>query len=91
MCKRSIEVADATLERDRGIKQRIYARAGIPIYWILNLRDRQIEVYTQPATQPQTSDATPAYRQCTIFTEAQSVTVSLMGRELGSIRAQGLF
>jgi Uma2 family endonuclease len=85
-----IEVADAILERDRGIKQRIYARAGIPIYWILNLRDRQLEVYTQPATQPQTSDAAPAYLQCTIFTEAQSVTVSLMERELGNIRVQDL-
>jgi Uma2 family endonuclease len=85
-----IEVADATLERDRGIKQRIYARAGIPIYWILNLRDRQLEVYTQPATEPQTSDAAPAYLQCTIFTEAQSVTVSIMERELGSIRVQDL-
>ncbi len=81
-----IEVADATLERDRGIKQRIYARAGIPIYWILNLRDRQLEVYTQP----QTSDASPIYLQCTIFTEDKSVTVSLMERELGSLRVQDL-
>lgn len=81
-----IEVADATLERDRTIKQRIYARAGILIYWILNLRDRQIEVYSQP----QTLDASPTYLQCTIFTEAQSVPVSLMERELGSIRVQDL-
>jgi Uma2 family endonuclease len=86
-----VEVADATLERDRGIKQRIYARAGIPVYWILNLRDRQLEVYTQPATPPQTSDPEPAYLQCTIFTETQSITVSLMEQELGSIRIQDLF
>jgi Uma2 family endonuclease len=86
-----IEVADATLERDRGIKQRIYARYGIPVYWILNLRDRQLEVYTQPATSSQTSDAGPTYLQCTIFTETESITVSLMEQELGSIRIQGLF
>jgi Uma2 family endonuclease len=86
-----VEVADATLERDRGIKQRIYARAGIPVYWILNLRDRQLEVYTQPATPTQTSDSDPAYLQCTIFTATQSITVSLMEQELGSIRIQDLF
>ncbi len=43
-----IEVADSTLERDRTSKQRLYARAGIPIYWIINLPEKQIEVYTEP-------------------------------------------
>lgn len=43
-----IEVADASLPRDRGYKQRIYADSGIPQYVIVNLRDRTIEVYTQP-------------------------------------------
>jgi Uma2 family endonuclease len=41
-----IEVADSTLAFDRRDKGRIYARAGIPIYWIINVVDRQIEVYT---------------------------------------------
>jgi hypothetical protein len=35
-----------SLECDRTIKQKIYAMAGIAIYWILDLRDRQLEVYT---------------------------------------------
>jgi Uma2 family endonuclease len=43
-----IEVSDSTLKRDHIIKQRIYASAGIPIYWILNLQDRTLEVYTNP-------------------------------------------
>ncbi len=43
-----IEVADKTLDRDRGPKARIYARAGIPEYWIINLIDRQLEVFTDP-------------------------------------------
>lgn len=43
-----IEVADKTLERDRGAKASIYAAAGIPEYWIINLIDRQIEWYRQP-------------------------------------------
>jgi Uma2 family endonuclease len=43
-----MEVSDSTLARDRGIKLRSYARAGIPEYWIINLIDRQIEIFTGP-------------------------------------------
>src|SRR5207253_2718120 len=43
-----VEVADATLARDRGVKKTIYARAGIPIYWIVNLIDRCVEIYSDP-------------------------------------------
>src|SRR5262249_54067036 len=43
------EVSDTTLAFDRGMKKRIYARARIPVYWIVNLVDRQVEVYTQPS------------------------------------------
>ena len=43
-----IEVADSSLHRDRTLKHRIYAGAGIERYVILNLIDRVAEVYTQP-------------------------------------------
>jgi len=43
-----IEVSDTTLQRDRTVKKRIYARAGISIYWIVNLVEEQVEVYSQP-------------------------------------------
>ncbi|OAV43880.1 Uma2 family endonuclease [Lewinella sp. 4G2] len=43
-----IEVADKTLARDRGSKLNIYAAAGIPEYWIFNLIERQLEIYTEP-------------------------------------------
>src|SRR5262245_53247651 len=39
----AIEAADSTLESDREVKGRIYARARIPVYWIANLVDRCIE------------------------------------------------
>lgn len=44
----AIQVADSSLRRDRGVKQRIYAEAGIPQYVIVNLADRVIEQYTVP-------------------------------------------
>jgi Uma2 family endonuclease len=43
-----IEVADTSLEIDRTIKSAIYARNAIPIYWIVNLEDNVIEVFSQP-------------------------------------------
>jgi Uma2 family endonuclease len=46
-----IEVADATLFHDRKLKQRIYARAGIPEYWLINLSDYCLEVFRNPAAE----------------------------------------
>jgi Uma2 family endonuclease len=43
-----IEVAESSLSIDRGIKKRLYARCGVPEYWIVNVADRVIEVYTEP-------------------------------------------
>ena len=40
-----IEVSDATLEYDRQIKVPLYARAGVPEVWIVNLADERIETY----------------------------------------------
>jgi Uma2 family endonuclease len=43
-----IEVCDTTLEYDRQIKLPLYARAGIPEVWLVNLTDEQIETYARP-------------------------------------------
>ncbi|MEM6396542.1 MAG: Uma2 family endonuclease [Bacteroidota bacterium] len=43
-----VEVADSSLSYDRGDKARLYALAGIKEYWIVNLDDEQLEIYTKP-------------------------------------------
>jgi Uma2 family endonuclease len=43
-----IEVSDSTLEDDRGIKQKLYARNGVREYWIVNVKAKQLEVYRDP-------------------------------------------
>jgi Uma2 family endonuclease len=43
-----VEVSDWSLKADRLSKSRIYAAAGVPEYWIVNLRDRVIEVMGDP-------------------------------------------
>ena len=50
-----MEVADTSLRLDRGAKASLYASAGIPEYWILNLGQRELERHTRPVadeTQP---------------------------------------
>jgi Uma2 family endonuclease len=43
-----IEVSDSSLRKDRGLKLRIYATAGVPEYWIFDLKHECVEVYTRP-------------------------------------------
>jgi Uma2 family endonuclease len=47
-----VEVSDTTLAFDRGRKSALYARAGIPEYWIVNLVDRILEVHRDPGPLP---------------------------------------
>ena len=43
-----IEISDTTLRYDRNTKAPLYARAGIADYWILNLKERVLEVRRNP-------------------------------------------
>jgi len=81
-----VEVADASLERDRGWKKRIYAAARIPVYWIVNLIDRQVEVSTQPSGPGEQ----PAYTTGQVFSATDSVPVVLDGKEVGRIAVSEL-
>jgi Uma2 family endonuclease len=68
-----IEVSGTSLNRDRTLKHRIYANAEIPIYWILNLEARQLEVYSNPLESE--------YTQCQVFQETESISITLRGTE----------
>jgi Uma2 family endonuclease len=76
-----IEVSDATLSADRIDKGRIYARANIVCYWIVNLVNRQIEVYTQPSGPV----AAPAYAHQSTYRPGDSVPLILDGVTVPSI------
>lgn len=43
-----VEVSHKTLKFDRGDKLKLYAEAGIPEYWLVNIADDIVEVYTDP-------------------------------------------
>lgn len=76
-----VEMADTTLHRDRGIKKRLYARAGVPVYWVVNVNKLEIEVYSQPDQQA----AIPDYQQHRIYHTTDQIPVILDGIEIGRI------
>jgi len=76
-----IEVSDTTQARDRGIKLRSYARAAIPIYWIIDLVSRTIEVYSDPDP----TAAEPLYRNFQVFDERSTISIALDGQAIGTI------
>ncbi len=47
-----VEVAKSSLAFDRGPKLEMYAAAGIPEYWIVNLEQDLVEIYRDPAPDP---------------------------------------
>jgi Uma2 family endonuclease len=53
-----IEVSDASLGYDRQVKGPLYARNRIPVYWIVNVVDDLVEVYTDPK-----GGRSPGYRR----------------------------
>ncbi|NEO48565.1 MAG: Uma2 family endonuclease [Moorea sp. SIO4A3] len=81
-----VEIADSTLERDRTLKKGIYARAGISVYWIVNLIDKQLEVYTQPIDLA----TTPTYQQRQDYKPSEQVSVLIDGSPIGSLTVQDL-
>jgi Uma2 family endonuclease len=76
-----IEVAESSLLRDQQDKTRIYARANITTYWIVNLVDRRIEVYTQPSGPT----ADPTYGPFQAYAPGDAIPLVLDGVTVATI------
>jgi hypothetical protein len=81
-----VEVAEATLQRDRGPKKRLYARAAIPVYWIVNLPEKQVEVYSDPAGRGKEPD----YGKRQDYGPASEIPLVIDGREVQRIPVKSL-
>jgi Uma2 family endonuclease len=81
-----VEVADTSLTVDRNDMARIYARAGLPVYWIINVVDRQVEVYTDPRP----ADPVPAYATRTDYRPGDAVPLVLGGRPIAQLPVDDL-
>ncbi len=75
-----VEVADSSLPFDRTVKSRIYARARVPDYWIVDLTSRRLEVRRGPGRD--------GYRSTTIL--SADAVVRPLGRPRSKIRVADL-
>lgn len=69
-----VEISDSTLERDKEIKLPIYAKAGVPVYWIVNLVDKKIECYSSPQED--------YYKHMEIFAPGDSIVLPVVEKEI---------
>ena len=76
-----IEVAESSLAGDRDDKGRVYAQDRIPWYMIVNLVDRQVELYSNPSGPA----AKPGYHSQVVFGPNDRVPLTLDGAVVGSL------
>jgi Uma2 family endonuclease len=76
-----MEVCDSSLRSDSREMLFRYAAASIPTYWIVNIPNGRIDVYTQPSGPAEQ----PAYAKCQSHGPETSVPVIVDGREVGRI------
>ncbi len=69
-----IEVCETSAEFDRQVKVPLYAKAGIPEVWLVDLAREQLEVYRLPAAH--------GYGEVHTLTRGQTVTAQLLPLEL---------
>jgi Uma2 family endonuclease len=76
-----IEVSDSSYAEDTDRKRRLYERFGVPEYWVVDLQNRQVEVFTLE----QRTFGPPM-----VFTESEEIPITLDGRAYGRIAVSGL-
>jgi len=81
-----VEVADSSVSIDRTDKDRLFARASIPIYWLVNLPDACVEVYSDPSEQ----DSSAKYQKRQDYRPGQRIPVILEGQVAAEISVSDL-
>jgi Uma2 family endonuclease len=81
-----VEIAESSLSRDRTWKKRIYAAAGFPVYWIVNLIDECVEVFESLSA----NTATPDYASHRVFHRGDLIPVCVDGSDIGQVAVDEL-
>jgi Uma2 family endonuclease len=83
-----VEVSHKTYRRDRGRKLPRYAHNKVPMYWIVNIERRTVEVFSGPIGQGDlaTYAGTPL-----VFHEGERVPVDLDGHVVGHVEVSDIF
>jgi len=81
-----VEVTRSSVAKDRALA-RVYGRGGIPVYWIVNVPRRRLEVYAHPVPGARTGGAYPAPK---ILGETESVELVIQEQVVGQIAVADL-
>ena len=65
-----VEVSESSIDYDRNIKRRVYARAGVPEYWIVDLNEDVVHVHSGPSDD--------LYRTVTAYRSGQFISPRLL-------------
>lgn len=80
-----VEVAQTSLVTDR-FKAELYAEAGIPVYWLVNLNEQTVEVYSAPDLDSET----PHYRDVRVCSTDESLMLTVFDQECHAISIREL-
>ena len=83
----AVEVSESSLALDRAHKASLYARAGVPDYWIVNIEAGVVEIYRQPISS---QDARYGWRYADIQRAARGATIAPLAAPAASIRIADL-
>jgi len=81
-----VEASDLAINFARTLKKQIFAAAGIPIYWILNVVDEQLEVFENPSGNAETAE----YRASRILKRGERATVQIGDAIVGPIPIEAM-
>jgi Uma2 family endonuclease len=82
-----VEVSDATLEHHRKRKGRLYARSGIPEYWIVNLIDGRLEVFRNTVRR---AGAPPNWAYGSVTHHARGESIAPLGMSRAQVAVRDL-
>jgi Uma2 family endonuclease len=69
-----VEIAGVSLPADRSDMARVYAAAGIPIYWVVDLAEVRVEVFSDPRRD--------GYQSHQVLTRGQDIPIMVAGVEV---------
>ena len=77
-----IEIADTSLAQDRDIKKPLYAQAQLQEYWIINLNDCQVEVFSKPVNND--------YMEKKVFKPGDQIRIQIDNQDIGSVKVKDI-
>lgn len=83
-----VEISHHSETSDRVIKFALYAAAGVPCYWIVNVGMRTVEVWTRPASAEGES---ARYEMLVTYKPGQSIPVVIDGQPRGGVNVADIF